>query len=137
MGSVTCLSSAGPPPTVTISRMPSSRMAMTEVAGLKVPVPSVASLLPPRWYNSRFSILNSQFFWSSQCELLVLFQVKKSVKSLLGLVSKKSLSKDVPKTFQKPLQDDGLFLTEAAPSPPAAAPGILLFSLASVDSCLF
>ena len=60
--------------------------------------------------------------------------MKKSVKSLLGLVSKKSLSKDVPKTFQKPLQDDGLFRTEAAPSPPAAAPGILLFSLTSVDS---
>ena len=61
--------------------------------------------------------------------------MKKSVKSLLGLVSKKSLSKDVPKTFQEPLHDDGLFRTEAAPSPPAAAPGILLFSLASVDSC--
>ena len=60
--------------------------------------------------------------------------MKKSVKSLLGLVSKKSLSKDVPKTFQEPLQDDGLFRTEAAPSPPAAAPGILLFSLTSVDS---
>ena len=61
--------------------------------------------------------------------------MKKSVKSLLGLVSKKSLSKDVPKTFQEPLHDDSLFLTEAVPSPPAAAPGILLFSLASVDSC--
>ena len=61
--------------------------------------------------------------------------MKKSVKSLLGLVSKKSLSKDVPKTFQEPLHDDSLFLTEAVTSPPAAAPGILLFSLASVDSC--
>ena len=60
--------------------------------------------------------------------------MKRSVKSLLGLVSKKSLSKDVPKTFQEPLQDDGLFRTKAAPSPPAAAPGILLFSLTSVDS---
>ena len=61
---------------------------------------------------------------------MVLFQVKKSVKPLLGLVSKKSLSKDV----QKPLQDDGLFLTEAAPSLPAAAPGILLFSLTFIDA---
>ena len=60
--------------------------------------------------------------------------MKKSVKPLLGLVSKKSLSKDVPKTFQKPLQDDGLFRTEAAPSLPAAAPGILLFSLTFIDA---
>ena len=60
--------------------------------------------------------------------------MKKSVKPLLDLVSKKSLSKDVLKTLQKPLQDDGLFRTEAAPSLPAAAPGILLFSLTSVDS---
>ena len=62
--------------------------------------------------------------------------MKKSVKPLLDLVSKKSLSKDVPKTLhlQKPPQDDGLFRTKAAPSPPAAAPGILLFSLTSVDS---
>ena len=56
--------------------------------------------------------------------------MKKSVKPLLGLVSKKSLSKDV----QKPLQDDGLFRTEAAPSLPAAAPGILLFSLTFIDA---
>ena len=62
--------------------------------------------------------------------------MKKSVKPLLDPVSKKSLSKDVPKLLhlQKPLQDDGLFRTKAAPSPPAAAPGILLFSLTSVNS---
>ena len=63
--------------------------------------------------------------------------MKKSVKPLPAPVSKKSLSKDVPKILhlQKPLQDEGLFRTKAAPSPPAAAPGILLFSLTSVDSC--
>ena len=60
--------------------------------------------------------------------------MKKSVKPLPGPVSKKSLSKDKILHLQKPLQDDGLFRTKAAPSPPAAAPGILLFSLTSVDS---
>ena len=57
---------------------------------------------------------------------MVLFQVKRSVRSLL----KKSLSKDV----QKPLHDDGLFLTEATPSLPTAAPGILLFFLIFIDA---
>ena len=47
--SITCTRSASPPPTVTISRTPSSRMAMTDLAGLEVPVPSVAG---PRWYSS-------------------------------------------------------------------------------------
>ena len=62
--------------------------------------------------------------------------MKKSVKPLPDPVSKKPLSNDVPKILhlQKPPQDDGLFRTKADPSPPAAAPGILLFSLTSVDS---
>ena len=62
--------------------------------------------------------------------------MKKSVKPLLGAISKKSLSKDKILHLQKPLQDDGLLRTQAAPSPSAAAPGILLFSLSFVDSLL-
>ena len=61
------------------------------------------------------------------CELLVLFQVKKSVKSLLGAISKKSKGKD---------KDDDLLRPQAALSPSAAAPGILLFPLSFVDSLL-
>ena len=107
---------------------------MTELAGLEVPVPLVSSLPSPRWCNSRFSILNSSCHLDG-CELLVLFQVKKSVKPLLGAISKKSLSKDKILHLQEPLQDDGV-RTQAAPSPSAAAPGILLFSLSFVDSLL-
>ena len=92
---------------------------MTELAGLEVPVPLVSSLPSPRWCNSRFSILNSSCRLDG-CELLVLFQVKKSVKSLLGAISKKSKDKD---------KDDDLLRPQAALSPSAAAPGILLFPL--------
>ena len=46
--------------------------------------------------------------------------MKKSVKSLLGAISKKSKDKD---------KDDDLLRPQAALSPSAAAPGILLFPL--------
>ena len=78
-------------------------------------------------------ILNSQLSILDGCELLVLFQVKKSVKSLLGAVSKKSLSKDKILHLQVPLQDDDLLRPQAALSP---SPGILLFPLSFVDSLL-
>ena len=62
--------------------------------------------------------------------------MKKSIKPRPDSVSKKPLSKDVPKILhlQKLSQDDGLSRTKAAPNPPAATPGILLFSLTSVYS---